>query len=41
MDLGNLVDIVVHHLLIGTMACLGYRDGSPVVSLLVYVKHTR
>ena len=39
MDLGNLVETVVHHLLIGGMAYLGYRDGFPMVSALVYVMH--
>ena len=40
MDLGNPVEIVVHHLLVGGMACLGYRDEFPMVSVLEYVMHT-
>ena len=40
MDMGNLVETVVHHLLIGWMACLGRWDGFPMVSALVYVMHT-
>ena len=40
MDLGNSVEIVVHHLLIGGMTCLGCRDEFPMVSALVYVMHT-
>ena len=39
MDLGNSVQIVVHHLLIGGMGCLGHLDGFPMVSVLVYVMH--
>ena len=39
MDLGNPIEIVVHHLLIGGIACLGCRDEFPIVSALVYVKH--
>ena len=35
MDLGNLVEIVVHYLLIGGMTCLDHRDGFPMVSALV------
>ena len=41
MDLDNPVEIVVHNLLIGGMTCLGYWDGFPIVSTLVYVIHTR
>ena len=37
--LGNLVEIVVHNLLIGGIACLTRRDGFPMVSTLVYVMH--
>ena len=40
MDLGNLVEIVVHHLLIEGMTYLGHQDGFPMVSALVYVMHT-
>ena len=40
MDLGYLVETLVHHLLIEGMACLGYQDGFPMVSVLVYVMHT-
>ena len=39
MDLGNLVEIIVQHLLIGGMTCLGRRDEFPIVSALVYVMH--
>ena len=39
MDLGNLVETVVHHLLIGGMTCFGRRDGFSMVSALVYVMH--
>ena len=41
MDLGNPIEVVVHHLLIGGMTCLNHRDGFPMVSALVYVMHTR
>ena len=40
MDLGNLVESVVHHLLIGGMAYRGRRDGFLMVSALVYVMHS-
>ena len=41
MDLGNPIEIVVHHLLIGRMTCLGRWDEFPMVSaLVVYVMHT-
>ena len=36
MGLGNSLDAIVHHLLIGGMARLGYWDGFPMVSALVY-----
>ena len=39
MDLGNPVETEVHHLLIRGMACLGYRDGFPMVGSLVYVMY--
>ena len=35
MGLGNLLEVVVHHLLIGGMIGLGYHDGIPMVSALV------
>ena len=35
MGLGNPLEVVVHHLLIGGMASLGYWDGFPMVSVLV------
>ena len=35
MGLGNPLEVVVHHLLIGGMVSLGYRDGFPMVSALV------
>ena len=37
MGLGNLLKVVVNHLLIGGMAGLGYWDGFPMVSALVCV----
>ena len=37
MDLGYPSETVVHYLLIGGIACLGYRDGCPMVSVLVHV----
>ena len=40
MDLGNLVKIVVHHLLIEGMTCLDRWDGFPMVSTQTYVMHT-
>ena len=41
MNLGNLVDIVVHQLLIEVVAYLGLWDEFPMVSALVYEMHTR
>ena len=41
MDLDNPVETIVHHLLILGMACLGHRDGFPIVSVPVYVMHIR
>ena len=35
MGLGNLLEDVVHHLLIGGKVGLGYRDEFPMVSALV------
>ena len=35
LGLGNLLEIVVHHLLIGGMVGFGYQDGFPMVSALV------
>ena len=40
MDLGNLVETVVHHLQIEGMTGLGHRDGFPMLSVLVCVMHT-
>ena len=37
MGLGNPLEVVVHHLLIGGMASLGYWDGFPMVNTLVCV----
>ena len=37
MDLGNLVEIVVHHLLIGWMTSHGGQDGFPIVSALLRI----
>ena len=39
MDLGNPIKIVVYHLLIGGITCLGRRNEFPMVSALVYVMH--
>ena len=39
--LGNPFETIVYYLLIGGMACLGRRDGFPMVSALVHVMHTR
>ena len=39
MNLGNIVEIIVQHLLIGGMTCLGCWDEFPMVSTLVYVMH--
>ena len=41
MNLGNLVKIIVHHLLIGGMVYHGRWDEFLMVSALVYVIHTR
>ena len=35
MGLGNPLEVVVHHLLIGGMTGLGYWDGFPIVNALV------
>ena len=35
MGLGNPLEVVVHHLLIGWITGFGYRDGFPMVSVLV------
>ena len=35
MGLGNPLEVVVHRLLIGGMAGLGYQDGFPMVCALV------
>ena len=35
MGLGNPLEVVVHHLLIGGMTDLSYQDGFPMVSALV------
>ena len=39
MDLGNLVETILHHLLIRWMTSFGHLDGFPMVSALVYVMH--
>ena len=39
MDLGNPIETIMHHLLIGGMTCLGRWDEFPMVSALVYVMH--
>ena len=35
--LGNLLEVVVYHLLSGRMVDLGYQDGFPIISALVYM----
>ena len=35
MGLGNPLEVVVHHILIGGMVGIGYRDGFPMVSALM------
>ena len=35
MGIGNPLEVVVHHLLIGRMVGLGYWDGFPMVSALM------
>ena len=39
MDLSNLIEVIVHHLLVEGMACLGYQDEFLMVRALVYVMH--
>ena len=39
MDLGSLVETIVHQLLIREMTYLGRQDRFPMVSALVYVMH--
>ena len=39
MGLGNPLEVVVHHLLIGGMIGLSYRDAFPMVSALVCITH--
>ena len=39
VGLGNPFEVVVHHLLIGGIACLDRWDGFPMVSVLVYLMH--
>ena len=41
MNLGNLVETVVHYLLIGRMTCLGHQDEFLMMSALLYVMYTR
>ena len=41
MDLGNLIETVVHYFLIGEMVCLDYQDEFPMMSALMYVMYTR
>ena len=40
MDLGNLVETAVHHLLIARMTCLGHQDKFSMASELMYVMYT-
>ena len=35
IDLGNPLEVIVHHLLIGGMTGLGYWDGFPIMSALM------
>ena len=35
MGIGNPLEVVMHHILIGEMVGLGYWDGFPMVSALV------
>ena len=37
MGIGNLLKVVVYHLLIGRMADLDYRDGFSMVSALIFM----
>ena len=37
MGIGNPLEAVVHHLLIGGMVGLGYQDGLPIKSALVCI----
>ena len=39
IDLGNPVETIVHHFLIGGMTYLDHRDRFPMVGALVYVRH--
>ena len=39
MDLDNPIETIMHHLLIGGIACLDRQDGFPMVSALLYVMH--
>ena len=39
MDLGNIVEIIMHDLLIGGMTFFDDRDGFSMVSALVYMMH--
>ena len=41
MDLSDPIETLMHHLLIGVMACLGHWDGFPMVSALIYVMYTK
>ena len=41
MGLGNPLEVVVYHLLIGGMVGLIYQDGFPMVSTLVCILHIR
>ena len=37
MGLGNALEVVGHHLLIGGMIGLGHRDGFPMVSMITHL----
>ena len=40
MDLGNVVETIIHYLLIRGMTYLGHRNGFLMVSALVYEMQT-
>ena len=40
MNLGNPIETVLNHLLIGGMTCLGCQDEFPMLSAQMYVMYT-
>ena len=40
MGFGNLLETIVHHLLIGGMTCFSRQNGFPMMGALVYMTHT-